>query len=65
LVAHAGKLHDHGVALAGDLGLGHAEGVDPVADDVDGLVEHAAGVDPLRRLQDHGCAALEVEAQLG
>ena len=35
LVLHAGQVHDDGVALAGDLGLGHAEAVDAVADDVD------------------------------
>ena len=65
LVPHPGQLDDDGVALAGDLGLGHAEGVDPVADDLDGLVEHAAGVHPLRRLEDDRGAALEVEAELG
>ena len=35
-----------GVALAGDLGLGHAEGVDAVADDLDRLVELLV---PMRR----------------
>ena len=30
LVLDARELDDDGVALAGDLGLGHAEGVDPV-----------------------------------
>ena len=36
------------VALAGDVGLGHAQGVDPVADDLDGLVEDALEAPPPR-----------------
>ena len=38
-VLHAGQVDDDVVALAGDLGLGDAEAVDPVADDVDRDVE--------------------------
>ena len=41
-VLHAREVDDDLVAVALDLGLGHAEAVDPVADDVDGLVEHRA-----------------------
>ena len=38
-VLHARQLDHDGIALAGDVGLGHAEGVDPVADDLQRLVE--------------------------
>ena len=38
-VLHAGQVDHDLVAVALDLGLGHAEAVDTVADDVDGLVE--------------------------
>ena len=63
-VLDAGEVDDDGVALADDLGLGDAEGVDPAADDLDGVVErlvrHVVG-----GLEDHRHAALQVEAQLG
>ena len=64
LLVDPGQLHDDRVALAGDLGLGHAEGVDAVADDLDGLVEGlVAGL--LGGLEHHRDAALEVEARAG
>ena len=53
LVLHARQLDDDGVALAGDLGLGHAEGVDPVADDLDGLVEGVAASASCGGLEHH------------
>ena len=63
LVVHAGQLHDDGVALAGDLRFGDAQGVDAAADDLDrlreGLVARLLG-----GLEHHGHPALEVEAQL-
>ena len=63
LLVDAGELHDDRVALPGDLRLGHAEGVDAVADDLDRLVEGlVAG--RLGGLEHHRHAALEVEAQL-
>ena len=64
LLVDPGQLHDDGVPLAGDLGLGHAEGVDAVANDLDGLVEGlVAGL--LGGLQHHRHTALEVESELG
>ena len=45
-----------------DLGLGDAEAVDPVADDVDGDVERV-GLELADRRQDDRDAALQVEAE--
>ena len=42
-VLDAGQVDDDGAALADDLGLGDAEGVDPGADDLDGVVELLVG----------------------
>ena len=62
LVLHAGDLDEDVVALAGDLRLGHAEGVDALADDGDGLVDGVA-VGLALGLQHDRHTALEVEAQ--
>ena len=61
-VLHAGEVDDDVAPLPGDLGLEGAEGVDPVADDVDGDVERVGPVLPDRRQHDRG-AALQVEAE--
>ena len=63
LVLDAGQLHDHRPPLPGDVGLRHAEGIDAVADDLDGLVQGVVA-DVRGRLEHHGHPALEVEAQL-
>ena len=63
-VLDARQLDDHVVALAADVGLGHAEGVDPLAHDRDGLVEDAA-VDLALGLQDDRRSALKIEAKEG
>ena len=70
LVGGPGELHDDGVALAGDLGFGHAEGVDALADDADGLIEllgrdRVVDLAVLDRLEVDRDAALEVEAEVG
>src|SRR5207249_2568544 len=62
LVLHARQLDDDRVALAADVGLGHAEGVDPGPDDRDRLVQHAA-LDLALGLEHDGPAALEVDAE--
>ena len=63
-VLDAGQVDDDRVALADDLGLGDAEGVDPGADDLDGLVERARRAPSSVGLVDDRGAALEVEAEL-
>ncbi len=63
-VLDAGQLDHHVVPLAADVGLCHAQGIDPLADDGDGLVENAA-VDLALGLEHHRRPALEVQAQQG
>ena len=63
-VLHPRQLDDDGVALAGDVGLGHTEGVDPVADDGERLVELLVG--RVARGGEHDRhTALQVETELG
>ena len=59
-----GQVHDDRVALALHVGLGDAEAVDAVADDVDRGVERAE-VGALHREQHDRDAALEVETEHG
>src|SRR5439155_6170267 len=64
LVLDAGELDDDVVALLSDLGLGNAQAVDAVADDLDGRLEVFAlrlglGLEHNRR------SALEIETQVG
>ena len=61
-VLHTREVDDDVVALAADLGLGDAEAVDPVADDVDGDVERCRRVNSPTG-DRHRDAALEVEAE--
>ena len=61
-VLHAGQVDDDVAPLARDLRLGDAEGVDPVADDVDGHVE-GVGLELADRREHDRHAALEVEAE--
>ena len=62
LILHARKIHHHGVALANDLGLGHADGIHSRTNDLHGDVESQCVVLTLR-LQGDGSAALQVEPQ--
>ena len=64
LVLHAGELDDDRIALAGDLRLGHAERIDPAADDLDRLRQGGV-VGLLGGLEHHRDAALEVEPSCG
>ena len=67
-VGHVGDGHHDVAALEVDLGLGHALGVDPVADDVDGGVELLLGRLAAPRVGGHeGDAgpAAQVEAEPG
>ena len=62
-ILHAGQVDHDLVAVALDLGLGHAETVHPVADDVHGLVDHGGRTLLAHLLEAHLDAALEVEAE--
>ena len=61
-VLDARELHHDRIALTGDLGLGHADAVDALTDDLDRLADGLA-VGFLGGLEHDRDAALEVEAQ--
>jgi hypothetical protein len=61
-VLDAWQLHDDVVALAGHLGFGDTEGVDPPTHDADRLVELLVAR-RLGRLQHHRHPALQVETE--
>ena len=62
LVLDARKVDDDGVALADDLGLGHTDRVDALADDFNRDAERVL-VERTLRFQSDGGTALQVETE--